>query len=115
MRTISPSEIVQAQLDAYNARDVELLLSFYADDCAFMDLAGNVTLGDRAAVRALFGKTFAQHPQNRAWSANRFSVGNIVVDHEIIEREPGGERIESAAIYVVKDGKIARLLMGRPD
>jgi putative hydrolase of HD superfamily len=110
---MSPSELVQAQLDAYNARDVELLCSFYAEDCTFLDLAGGVTIKDMSAFRALFTRTFAEHPQNRGWSTGRLSAGNIVVDHEIIQRAPGGAQIESVTVYVVEDGKVARLLMGR--
>lgn len=110
---MTPTEIVQAQLDIYNDHDAERLAACYAEDCVFADLAGNVTLQGRAAVRDRFSKTFTDHPKNKAWSVNRIAVGNIVVDHEVGERAPGGERFELVAVYTVKDGKIARLAMGR--
>ncbi|MBL8549649.1 MAG: nuclear transport factor 2 family protein [Hyphomonadaceae bacterium] len=112
---MSPNEIVDAQYAAYNAGDAELLASFYAADVEITDLAGNLTLKGREAFQARFAKTFAEFPQNRAWSKNRIVLGNIVVDHEEGERAPGGERFEVVAIYTIKDGHIARLAMGKGD
>jgi hypothetical protein len=33
-------------------------------------------LEGRAAFRERFAKTFAEHPQNKAWSVNRIALGN---------------------------------------
>jgi hypothetical protein len=110
---MSPAEVVQAQFDAYNAQDVDRLCSYYAEDCVITDLNGTVTMQGRAAFRERFAKTFAEHPKNRAWSVNRITLGNIVVDHEVGERAPGGEKFEIVAMYTIKDGQIARLAMGR--
>jgi uncharacterized protein (TIGR02246 family) len=110
---MSPLEIVEAQFDAYNAGDAARLASFYAEDCVLCDFEGAVTLQGQAAVRERFEKTFAQHPQNRAWSVNRIVLGDHVVDHEVGERAPGGDRFEIIAIYTIRDGRIARLAMGK--
>lgn len=110
---MTPAEIVQAQFDAYNDRDADRLASFYAEDCVITDMNGTVTMQGSTAVRARFRKTFADKPQNKAWSLNRIAVGNIVVDHEQGEREPGGDRFEIVAVYTIANGKIARLAMGR--
>lgn len=104
--------MVQAQLDAYNARDAQRLTSFYAANCELTDLKGTVTLQGRAALYQRFSKTFTDHPQNRAWSVNRIVVNNIVVDHEVGERSPGGERFELVAIYTIEGNQITRLAMG---
>lgn len=110
---MTPLEIVQAQFDAYNARDVDAMCGWYAEDCIVANLNGDVTLRGREAVRTRYGKTFAENPQNRAWSHHRFAVGNIVVDHEAGERAPGVGRFEVVAIYTIRDGLIARLDMAR--
>lgn len=110
---MTPLEVVQAQLDAYNAQDLDRFCGWYAEDCVLADLNGIVTLEGRAALRARFAKTFADYPQNRAWSQNRISVGNVVVDHEVGERSPGGERFEIVATYIVRDACIVRLAMGK--
>ncbi len=110
---MTPVEIVQAQFDAYNDADADRLASFYAKDCIITDMNGTVTMQGSAAIRDRFRKTFADNPKNKAWCVNRIAVGNIVVDHEQVERSPGGERFELVAVYTIANGKIARLAMGR--
>ncbi len=112
---MSPIEIVDANYEAYNAGDAGRLASLYAESCVVTDLNGAVTLEGRAAFRERFVKTFAEHPQNKAWSVGRIALGNIVVDHEVGERAPGRDRFEIIAIYTIRDGLIERLAMGRGD
>lgn len=109
----TPIDIVQAQVDAYNARDAAAMAEFYAEDCVLTDLSGQVTLRGREAVRARFEQKFREFPQNRCWIKARFCVGHVVVDHECGERSPGGEGFEIVAIYTVRDGLITRLMMGK--
>jgi hypothetical protein len=108
---MSPSELVAAQVDAYNAQDLDKFVGFYADDCVIADLNGEVRFPNRVAIRARFAETFAKFPQNRARILKRIAVGNIVVDHEVGERSPGGDSFELVAVYTIKNGKIARLDM----
>ncbi len=42
------------------------------------DLNGNVTLKGRAAFRERFAKTFAEHPQNKAWSVSRIALSSSI-------------------------------------
>lgn len=111
--SLTPAGIVQAQFDAYNARDVDAMCAWYAEDCIVANLNGEVTLRGRLAIRERYGKMFADNPQNRAWPVNRIVVGNRVVDHEKGERAPGVGAFEIIAIYTIKDGLIARLDMAR--
>jgi uncharacterized protein (TIGR02246 family) len=110
---MTPLELVKVQFDAYNARDVDAMCACYAEDCIVANLNGEITMRGRETIRARYGKTFADNPQNRAWSHHRFAVGNTVVDHEEGERAPGVGKFEVVAIYTVRDGLIARLDMAR--
>ncbi|MBI1188565.1 MAG: SgcJ/EcaC family oxidoreductase [Alphaproteobacteria bacterium] len=110
---MTPTEIVQAQFEAYNAQDIEAFCRWYADDCVIATYNGEAVQRGKDEIRARFSAMFAAHPQNRAWVKHRFAVGNIVIDHEQGERSPGGEGFEVAAIYTIKDGLIARLDMAR--
>ena len=112
---MSPIEVVEANYEAYNAGDAARLASLYAENCVITDLNGNVTLEGRTAFRERFAKTFAEHPQNKAWSVSRIALGNVVVDHEVGERAPGRDRFEIIAVYTIRDGLIERLAMGRGD
>jgi hypothetical protein len=106
---MSAVDIVQAQFDAYNSQEIDLLCSFYAEDCVIADLNGAVTQSGRAAVRERYGKTWSQYPQNRARLVNRMCYGDIVVDHERGERGPDGPSFEAICIYTVKNGMIVRV------
>ena len=112
---MTPGEIVHAQFDAYNAQDVDTMCSFYADDCAFVDFHGAAFIADRAALHAHFTKVFAANPQNRSYSADRMTIGNIVVDHEVNQRSPEAPATHSVIVYVIRDGFIAHVAAGKPD
>lgn len=106
---MSAEDVVQRQFDAYNARDVEALLATYADDAIIADLNGAVTQRGKADLRARYGKTFADYPQNRAVSINRMVLGDVVIDHEKGARTPEGPFFEAICVYTVTNGLIARV------
>ena len=101
--------IVQKQLDAYNAQDLDTYVSYFAEDCVVSGLNGVPTETSRDAIKARYAKAFATFPQNKAELKNRIAVGNTVIDHELVIRAPGGEQFEIIAIYTFKDGLIARV------
>ena len=102
-------EIAQAQLDAYNAQDLDAHCSYFADDVVIADLNGAVNCQGATAYRERYAGVFAQFPQNRAELVNRIVVGDQVIDHERVSRGPDGPVFEVAAIYTFKGGKIARV------
>ena len=109
MQTNPNIAIVQQQLDAYNAQDLDTMMSFYAPAVVVSGLNGAPTETSRDAVRARYEKAFAQFPQNKAELVNRIAVGNTVADHEHVIRAPGGETFDVIAIYTFKDGLISRV------
>jgi uncharacterized protein (TIGR02246 family) len=106
---VSNIEIAQAQLDAYNAQDLEKYVTYFTQDCVISGLGGTPTETSRDAIKARYAKAFAQFPQNKAELKNRIAVGNTVVDHELVIRAPGGEQFEIIAMYSFKDGLISRV------
>jgi hypothetical protein len=102
-------DIAQKQLDAYNAQDLDIYVSFFASDCVVSGLNGAPTETTRDAIKARYAKAFAQFPQNKAYLKNRIAVGSTVVDHERVVRAPGGEEFEIIAIYTFRDGLISRV------
>ena len=102
-------DVASAQLDAYNAQDLEKYVSYFTDDCIVSGLNGTPTETTRDAIKARYAKAFAQFPQNKAELKNRIAVGNTIVDHELVIRAPGGEQFEIIAIYTFRDGLIARV------
>jgi uncharacterized protein (TIGR02246 family) len=106
---VSHIDVASAQLDAYNAQDIEKYVPYFTEDCVVSGLNGTPTETSREAIKARYAKAFAQFPQNKAELKNRIVVGNTVVDHELVIREPGGEQFEIIAIYTFRDGLIARV------
>jgi uncharacterized protein (TIGR02246 family) len=104
---VTAADLVQRQLDAYNAQDVDAFMACFAEDCVIADLNGVVSHSGSAAIRARYAELFARYPENQARLVNRIAVGNVVVDHEDITRSPS-ERINAIAIYTLKNGLIAR-------
>ena len=106
---MSNVDIASAQLDAYNAQDLEKYVTYFTQDCIVSGLNGTPTETSRDAIKARYAKAFAQFPQNKAELLSRIEVGNTVLDHELVIRAPGGEQFEIIAIYTFRDGLIARV------
>ncbi len=106
---MSAVDVVQRQLDTYNAQDLEAFLATYASDCVICDLNGAVTQNGIGDIRARYAAMFAQYPENKARLIHRMALGDVVIDHEDVVRGPDGPRLEAIAIYTVKNGLIARV------
>ena len=106
---MSAVDVVQRQLDAYNAQDLNAFLETYAPDCVICDLNGAVTQNGRDEIAARYSAMFAQYPQNKARLVNRIHLGDVVIDHEDVTRGPDGPRLEAVAVYTVRNGLIARV------
>ena len=109
MTAMTPEEIVQAQYDAYNAQDLDALCGHFASDCKLATLNGDVYSEGLDAFRERHAALFAEFPQNRAILLSRMVIGDTVIDHEDVERAPGTERFQVAAIYTIKNGRVARV------
>ena len=105
----TPTTIAQAQLEAYNAQDLDAFCGYFADDVVVADLNGAVTLRGLADYREKYRKVFADFPENRVELLGRIAVGDTVIDHERVFRSKTAQPFEVAAIYTVREGKIARV------
>ena len=109
MKADPKTDIVQRQLDAYNAQDLDAYCACFTSDLIVADLNGKVTSSGLDAFRARYADVFKRWPGNRARLVNRIRVGATVIDHEDVTRGAGLERFEVAAVYTLRDGKIARI------
>lgn len=105
----SAISVVQAQLDAYNAKDIEALLQTYAPDAQHFTLHGGLLAQGHEQLRARFFARFAE-PDLHARLVSRIVVGNVVSDAEIITRNfpEGVGTLEMLCIYEVAGGRIQR-------
>lgn len=109
MTHLDPAAVVQAQLDAYNAKDIDALMRTYAPDARQFTLHGPLLAEGVAQIRPRYEARFAE-PDLHARLLSRTVLGNFVTDLEVVTRNfPEGEgSVEMLCIYEVVDGRIAR-------
>lgn len=102
--------VVQAQLDAYNARDIDAFLATYSDDIEVHDFPATLRLKGMPAMRARYTQRFSDQTLH-ATVSKRIAMENTVIDHEHVRRmlPDGPGMVNTVAIYEVRDGKIAKV------
>jgi hypothetical protein len=106
-----PEIIVQKQLDAYNARDIEGFLATYASDIKLYNFPNTLRTDGVAAMRKGYGSYFESTPDLHAEIKNRIVIGNTVIDEE--EVTVNGYISNAVAIYEVENGKISKVTFVR--
>jgi hypothetical protein len=111
------AQVVQAQLDAYNSRDIKAFMATMSQDVALYNFGSEEpSASGFEAVKALYTNLFARSPQLHSTLANRIVLGNKVLDHESISGRMGSEEeTELVVIYEVKDEKIFRVTVLRKE
>jgi putative hydrolase of HD superfamily len=105
----SPLAVVQAQLDAYNAKDLDALMATYAPDAQQFALHGALLATGHDQIRPRYEARFVE-PDLHARLLSRTVLGNFVTDLEIVTRNfPEGKgTVEMLCVYEVVDGRIVR-------
>jgi hypothetical protein len=101
--------VVARQLDAYNARDIDAFMATWHDDAQYFEHPSKLLANGAAEIRARHVIRF-QEAELFGRLLGRFSVGNMVVDQEVVTRRfpEGRGRVDVIAMYEVAGGKIAR-------
>lgn len=105
----TPESVVQRQLDAFNARDLDALLAAYADDAEIFEHPATLLASGKAALRERYRARLAE-PNLHAELLHRAVLGSKVVDHERVTRTfpEGPGELELLMIYEVQNGRIAK-------
>ncbi len=106
---LHPEAVVQRQLDAYNAKDLEALVAIYAEDAELFEHPSKLVARGTAELRQRYSLRF-QEPNLRAALVNRIVAGATVIDHERVTRTfpEGPGEIEVVMIYEVTAGRITK-------
>ena len=104
---LTPEAVVQAQLEAYNARNIDAFIATYADDVKIFEFPDKLLSEGTADMRERYGKLFKDE-RLHATIVSRIAMGTTVIDHERVRLTlpQGPGTIEAVAIYEVRDGKI---------
>jgi hypothetical protein len=106
-----PSEaerVVQAQVDAFNRRDVEAFMATYAPEAIHWAYPSDTTFNGAARIRAHYTELFSDPDIERlhATVRKRMVQGRYVIDEEYIVGLPADDPHVSVIIYEVRDGLI---------
>lgn len=100
---------VHMQLEAYNARDIDAFMQWWADDCEYYAFPSTLLARGAALIRDRHVARFRE-PDLFGKLLTRVVVDNVVVDHETVQRNfpEGRGEVDVICIYEVVEGKIAR-------
>ena len=103
---MNPEALVQRQLDAYNARDLEGFVACYSERIqVFRPPLPEPALVGKAAFADFYATQRFNRPGLHAQLVNRMVLGRRVIDHERITGV-GDQPLEVAVVYEVADGLI---------
>jgi putative hydrolase of HD superfamily len=113
----TPAELIQRQLDAYNARDIEAFMTCWSPDAELFEHPLKLLARGAAQIRQRHLDRFKE-PNLQARLVNRLSAGTTVVDPEVMTSNfpEGVGQVDVIAIYDVRESKIARVwfIFGEP-
>lgn len=102
-----PEALIQRQLDAYNAHNLDALLATYSENARLFEHPATLLATGHSELRARFALRF-QEPNLHAHLLNRILMDRFVIDHERVTRTfpEGPGTIELIATYEVANNQI---------
>ncbi|PHN06247.1 amidohydrolase family protein [Flavilitoribacter nigricans] len=105
----TPEDLVQQQLNGYNARNIEAFVAPYSEDVELYNFPDQLIGKGKEQMRVNYSGMFKQIPDLHCELVNRTIMGNTVIDHERVTGFPGGRVLQAIAIYKIVDHKIAKV------
>ena len=106
---MSPEEIIQAQVVAYNNRDIDAFTALHSPTAQLFNLpTGELICEGETAIRERYTQRF-ENPNLHAEIINRIVQGNRVIDHEKITGMVADRVVYAVAIYEIENELIQRV------
>ena len=99
--------IVQKQLDAYNARNIDAFMATYSKDVKLYNYPNELRTEGQEQMRKSYTEWFKRTQDLRAFIKNRIVIGNKVIDEEQVTAN--GKIFNAVAIYEVENGLISKV------
>lgn len=107
--------LVQKQLEAFNARNLDSFLTAFSDQVTLYNFPHELNSRGKAALREIYGQMFQQFEGLRCVSTNRMQLGNKVFDHQRVYLSPGQPPLEVIVMYQIRQGTIDSVYFIYPD
>jgi hypothetical protein len=108
---MSPSEIVTAQIEAYNKRDLKGNIELFSENFQIIQFTDkSVLVEGKDACEKMYRDLFDNSPNLKAEVINRINYGEKIILHEIIYGRYGNdEGLEQLIMFEVVENKIERM------
>lgn len=104
----SPIDLVERQLKAYNAKNIDAFLEPYADDVELYEFPDKMVSKGKDAMRKDYEGMFKNIANLHCDIVGRIIQGNIIIDKESITGF-GKNKFEATAIYHIEKNKIKKV------
>jgi hypothetical protein len=104
-----PYKLAQAQLVAYNNRNIDAFLEPYSDSVEIYQYPNKLLSKGKETMRVEYGKMFEQTPSLHCNLVKRMVLGNTVIDEESVIFSKTAPPFKAIAIYTVQNNKIQRV------
>ncbi len=101
--------LAEAQLKAYNARDIEAFLVPYSDTVKVYAYPNQLYYQGKETMRKVYTEMFANLPDLHCTLVNRIAMGSTVIDQEEVYIQEGQPNINAIAIYKMQGDKIVEV------
>lgn len=100
--------VVQQQLEAYNAKDIDAFMKVFSEEIAIYNFGESTPIATgKENVREVYANLFQNSPNLHSMVINRSVLGRKVLDYELITGRKGNdELLKLIAIYEVENGLI---------
>ncbi|MGY6520559.1 MAG: nuclear transport factor 2 family protein [Mongoliitalea sp.] len=102
-------QLAQAQLDAYNNRDLDAFLIPYADDVKVFEFPDQLQYIGKERMAEIYGRMFVRTPDLHCHLVHRMVMGNTVIDQELVTIDKNQPPMRAIAIYKIANKKIAEV------
>lgn len=105
----TPVDIIQQQVNAYNARDIQAFLATYSPDIQIFNHPDSLLYSGLKEIEMVYKQLFENAPKLHVEIVNRIVLGNFVIDQEKVTGFPKDLVINAVAVYEVQQELIRRV------
>lgn len=105
--------IVQGQLDAYNNQNLELFLTFFAENIEVFNFPNQLIYKGIHNMHDYYKSAWELNPNQKAIVKERMCLDNTVIDKEFITGRANGIEINVIAIYIIENNIIVKVFFIR--
>lgn len=105
----TPADIIQQQVNAYNARDLKAFLATYSPEIQIFNHPDSLLYSGLEQMETVYGRLFENVPKLHVEIKNRIEMGDFVIDQERVTGFPNNRVINAVAIYQVQKKLIQKV------